>query len=396
MARTKKRTSQRRFGSIRQLPSGRFQARYLDPATGERVKAPRTFAEEAQADVWLSGVETDMIRGVLGAPSATAGITTREWSDKWLELKEGQRANTRARDEAALAWALPIIGDTAVADVSVAQMQQVVAAMRKVLKPSSVERYTKTIGSMFTAAIESDLRTQRTPVREDVLGMPKVRKSRRQRVLSPEELRAVVDQLGATDDQGNAPNARYQALVLVAGITGLRWGEVIALRPMDVNMVDGTITVAQTVEENNGKVRVVPITKTDAGARSFVAPPLVLDAIAAHLLDHRPHIKPNQLIFTGPTGAILRKNFNERKFKPACEAVGIPVGRANGGMHFHQLRKTAATYLVDAKVHVRVMQSRLGHTDPRMSLGIYAQASDPADREAADRLQSMMAAAFAN
>ena len=52
----------RTFGYIRKLPSGRWQASYLDDRTAERVWAPSTFATRTDASLWLSSVETDMAR----------------------------------------------------------------------------------------------------------------------------------------------------------------------------------------------------------------------------------------------------------------------------------------------------------------------------------------------
>ena len=55
----------RTFGYIRKLPSGRWQASYLDDRTAERVWAPSTFATRTDASLWLSSVETDMARGAM-------------------------------------------------------------------------------------------------------------------------------------------------------------------------------------------------------------------------------------------------------------------------------------------------------------------------------------------
>ena len=54
--------TRRRFGSVRRLPSGRWQARYWD-AAGNRLTAPTTFATKTDAQRWLSAAETDMARG---------------------------------------------------------------------------------------------------------------------------------------------------------------------------------------------------------------------------------------------------------------------------------------------------------------------------------------------
>jgi hypothetical protein len=54
--------TRRRFGAIRKLPSGRFQARYRAPDGLER-RAPETFDTKTDAEVWLTRIEADLIRG---------------------------------------------------------------------------------------------------------------------------------------------------------------------------------------------------------------------------------------------------------------------------------------------------------------------------------------------
>jgi len=58
---------------------------------------------------------------------------------------------------------------------------------------------------------------------------------------------------------------------------------------------------------------------------------------------------------------------------------------------FHDLRRAAATALVLEGVDLKTAQTRLGHSDPRLTLGLYAQASSEADRDAADRVGARFA-----
>jgi integrase len=65
---------------------------------------------------------------------------------------------------------------------------------------------------------------------------------------------------------------------------------------------------------------------------------------------------------------------------PAKQAAGFP------DLRFHDLRHTAATALVTEGVDLKTAQVRLGHADPRTTLRIYAQATDKADRAAAEKV----------
>lgn len=82
----------RTFGNVRKLPSGRYQARYLDPS-GHRHRAPRTFATLGDANRWLSATEAAIARGAWIDPRAGT-ITFREYADGWLESRPGLRPRT--------------------------------------------------------------------------------------------------------------------------------------------------------------------------------------------------------------------------------------------------------------------------------------------------------------
>src|SRR5689334_14764904 len=86
-------------------------------------------------------------------------------------------------------------------------------------------------------------------------------------------------------------------------------------------------------------------------------------------------------VFASPDGESLEySNFRRRHWLPACEAAGV------GGLSFHDLRRANATGLVAEGVDLKTAQTRLGHSDPRLTLAIYAQKTTEGDRHAADLL----------
>ncbi|MBA2282003.1 MAG: site-specific integrase [Acidimicrobiia bacterium] len=230
--------------------------------------------------------------------------------------------------------------------------------------------------SIFAAAVDSDLLT-RSPVRPRSLGLHVVRRPARP-TLTPDEVRRLAD----------AGPARYRALVLLAGTVGLRWGECVGLRVADVDFLRRRIRVEQTVEEISGHVRVVAATKSEAGKRSFALPEFLVDELAAHLATHRQGVAPDDLVFLGPKGGILRRTFEARVFKPAVDAAGLPEN-----LTFHGLRHVATTLMIANNEHQKVIQHRLGHADPAMSLGVYGHVPDTLDQEAAGRLHWLFTAA---
>jgi integrase len=87
------------------------------------------------------------------------------------------------------------------------------------------------------------------------------------------------------------------------------------------------------------------------------------------------------LLFVGSEGGPLRyERWRRRVWLPAIQAAGLV------GLTFHDLRRANATALVADGVDLKTAQARLGHSDPRLTLGIYAQATSAGDRAAADSL----------
>ena len=118
-------------------------------------------------------------------------------------------------------------------------------------------------------------------------------------------------------------------------------------------------------------------------------PKSVLGEVALHIETCRPEIAADDLIFIGPRGGILRRHFLARILKPAAERAGIEIG-SRTGLDFHGLRHLATTMMVTNGEHPRVMQTRLGHATPTLTLGLYAHVPDELDRAAADRLDELL------
>lgn len=365
----------RQFGAVDKLPSGHWRARYRD-ASGRRATAPTTFRTRADANAFLAIVQSDLVRGQYIDPREGRILVT-EWAESWL-ARPGKRSASVARDTQALAVFLPRIGNLSLAAVTPRDVQEAIDERSRHAKPATVGRDFAALRAMFNAAIDADL-IGRSPARK--VALPRIVRPERM-TLDPLQLRRLVDEV---------PD-HYKALVLTAGVFGLAWEEVIALRVRDVDFMRRTITVAQTVEELAGHVRIVPEGKRPARLRTMATPPFATDAIAKHLVASRPGetVDTNALVFLGPRGGILRRRFGERILRPAARRAGLD------GLTFHGLRHAATSSLVDIGVHPRVMAARIGHGTARTTMEVYARASDSADREAARLLQDRFASAFAD
>lgn len=92
-----------------------------------------------------------------------------------------------------------------------------------------------------------------------------------------------------------------------------------------------------------------------------------------------------EYVFTMPEGGPLDyAHWRMRYWIPATKAIGLPW------LTFHDLRRANATAMVSAGIDLKTAQTRLGHSDPRLTLAVYAQATSTADRDAADRVGELL------
>ena len=116
--------SKRRFGRVRRLPSGRWQARYKGPEGIDRP-APRTFAFKTDAERWLALMEAEIVRGDWIDPDA-GRVTFGKYAETWIEERPGLRAKTVELYRYLLRRHLaPTFGPLALADISEQRVRRV-------------------------------------------------------------------------------------------------------------------------------------------------------------------------------------------------------------------------------------------------------------------------------
>ena len=182
----------------------------------------------------------------------------------------------------------------------------------------------------------------------------------------------------------NAMPARFSALVVVAALSGLRWGELVALRRRDIDLDAGTVRVTRKLAALRIHLEFGP-PKSVAGVRVVALPAAAVDALTTHLSEHTAD-GPDALVFTGEKGALLRSgNFGRAvKWTRTVAAVGLP------GFHFHDLRHTGNTLAAASGASTRELMQRMGHASMRAAL-IYQHATSERDREIASAMDRRIA-----
>ncbi len=253
------------------------------------------------------------------------------------------------------------------------------------LSPRTVNTYVSLVGTILNAAVDNSY-LERSPL---------LRRSGAGRVPNVKNLPADAREVWLTRAQLNTLAstiaARYRALVLVAALTGLRWGELIALRwgdlhldaPFDDGAVQGVgrvrITKAVSDPSRSGKGRQRG-PKTKAGRREIA---LDQETVAA-LTAHRKLVgdEDDELVFTSPGGSrgnggqLSSSNF-ARVWKEALKDAKLAhLWPDYRGLHFHDLRHTHATWLIARQIPSIAVAKRLGHASPVVTMMVYAHVTE--------------------
>jgi integrase len=263
-----RRNDRRAFGSLRRLPSGRWQARYRD-LSGRSHTAPQTFTTKPEAARFLAQVQTDLARGEWTDPRA-GRVAFAEWAARWQETTTNLRPNTRALHTYLLhRFLLPAFGPTALADIDLMAVRAWLAGLEaQPVSPNTVAKAYRLLARIMDTAVEAGV-LLRNPC--SVKGAATERAA---------EMRvATIAQVAALAE---AIHPRYRALVLVAAYAGLRWGELVGLRVKRVDLLHGRIAVAEQATEIAGHFTWGP-PKTEAGRRAVTLPAVAAAALADHL-----------------------------------------------------------------------------------------------------------------
>lgn len=358
-------TGRRHFGSVRQR--GRlWEASYWHE--GRRHLATTRFATKGDALAHLSGVETSIRQGSWVDPGA-GRMPVADLAQRWFASNPTKRGSTATRDEIAIRVHIePALGPTAINRVTPADVQKIVNEWRGVHAPRTVRRNYGVLRAMFSFAVANDW-IARSPCRN--VKLPAVTSTRRLDLTADDVARIVA----------NVPEL-HRPMVWLGAVLGLRWSEVVGLRVGRLDLLEGTVTVTEAITRGKGGRLVSGPPKSAAGRRTVTLPGPLVELLAAHLARGRPSpLDAGALLFTDADGGPVRyENWRRRVWAPAVEAAGCV------GAGFHDLRRLAATSLVVGGVDIKTAQHRLGHSDPRMTLAVYASAPKAADRAAAEVL----------
>jgi integrase len=360
--------TRRDFGTVRQLPSGRWQARYRHPRTNERIVAPTTFKMKGDAARWLTGIQREIERGTWIDPE-WGKATLCDYASSWLAQRTLRPRTVELYQGLLVRYILPGLGRTELAELTPRDVRSWHAALLKRGQPGpvTVAKAYRLLRTICETAVSDEMIT-RNPC--NIKGAA-VEHSEERPVLSVAEVGALAV----------AIDERYAVIVLLGAWCGLRLGEALALTRSDVDLDAGTVRIEKSAAELKSGERIVGPPKTRAGIRVIFMPPHVVPALRSHL-ERFSGPNPTDLIFTGTQGQPLRRASLYTAWLRATDGLGMK------GVRLHDLRHTGATLAAATGASTRELMLRLGHASSDAALR-YQHATANRDEAIARALSSL-------
>ena len=355
----------RHFGSVRKLPSGRYQVRYRPAPEAPLRSAPQTFKTKADANAWLTRTEGDLLKGEWIDPRA-GRITLRDYSTVWLERRPDLRPSTAAKYRDLLdRHILPSLGDSLMSSLQPSAVRAWWAALHAD-KPATAAGAYRLLSTICRTAV-ADQVIVRTPCTVKGGGVEK----------AAERPTAKVAELAAAVA---AVPEKYQAALLLAAWCQLRRSEILGLQRRDVDELHATLKVQRGLVVHGGQ-KAIGRPKTDAGVRTVAIPSNVVEVLSKHLEEH-VGVEATAWLFAGRDGQPITPRTLDRIWERARGSIGRP------DLRLHDLRHTGLTLAAATGATTAELMLRAGHASPAAALR-YQHATEDRDRVLADALAAL-------
>jgi integrase len=183
-----------------------------------------------------------------------------------------------------------------------------------------------------------------------------------------------------------------EALYVVALTTGMRQGELLGLKWMDLDLALGTVQVRRTISRLAKKGFTVSEPKTAKSRRKIHLTHLAIEALKRHRLRQNeaklaagPAWDEQGWVFCNTVGRPIEVgNMIRRSFRRILTKAELPIIR------FHDLRHSAASLLLSLGVHAKIVQELLGHSQIGLTLDTYSHVLPSLQEEAVSRLNTLL------
>lgn len=357
-----------------------------DPKTGRRRR--RFFTVDGSYKDAQRALTAALHQRDTGFEVLPGRMTVAHFLQRWLSdyAATNVAPSTHARYRVAVTKHLiPHIGALQLAALRPVHVQSLQAVcLKEGLSPRTVVQHHR----ILSEALKHAVRWQLIPTNPAAAISPPRFEAREMRFLSQPQLRDLLD---------SARGSFLRPLVYLAVHTGARSGELLAIRWSDLDLQVGRLSIVRTAQRIPGSGIVFSAPKTHRSRR-----PITLSSEAiAMLREHRavqnasrlalgPAFEDNDLVFCQPTGRPYEPGQISKAFGALVRTTDLPA------LRFHDLRHTAASLLLSAGVHPKVVSERLGHASVQITMDTYSHVLPDLQREAADAMDIILGSGRSN
>jgi integrase len=324
----------------------RFVACYRDPEG--RQRSAGTYSSRRAAERAGSREEAKVGEGAWHDHSRGQVTFAAYVETVWLPSKQVETSTLAAYRSYLDKHFIPVFGRRPMGKILPSEVQRwVTTATSDGLSAASVRKYHTMLSSVFERALRDRVITFNPCAHTE---LPKVVK-KSTRTLTPAEYDAILAALPT----------QYRLMIETAINTGLRWGELIALKPRHLDLIKHKLTVEETVVEvsiKNSPTGHRMLTKPypkDNEPRTMGLPAELVTQLGAHIAERR--LGPDDLLFATRDGTpISRNTFRTRIWLPAVAASGIDFE-----VRVHDLRHAHASWLLAGGSDLKAVMDRMGH-----------------------------------
>jgi integrase len=305
----------------------------------------------------------------LPAPTTVGGLI-----DRYVASLGSRSTRYAERQESTLrVWVRPVIGELALASWSSADSEAVLDRARAQLAPATVQNIGATMRALVTFAHKSRWFARETdPMwlvryssKAEVQGQA-VGFVQRSTLPTDAECARLFDALDA------AGHPDWALAMRLKHRSGLRWGELIALRPSDVDFGEQRIIrVHRAVEESQQGLAIKSTKNRQRRVTTF--PTSLVSPLQARSSWVEVERSPDDLLFPGHDGGYANRRWFQRVWARAARQAGWPMKRKTAAVwHPHDLRHVAACWLLfDVGLDPAVVATLLGHANAAFTMSRY-------------------------
>lgn len=364
-----------------------------DPVTGKDKQASKSgFLTKKDAQLAAALFERQFHNGEYIQPSS---ITFQALCDDWLKhyLSQGAKESSHRARRIALNHVINAFGQSLIQKINKKMYQDLIDELANKFSTNYISSIHSSANMVFTYAHDNKLIKD---IPSEGVKLPKKKKtvadlkndSINEKFLEKEELEeflTVVKEEGLEGDLLTFAMLAY---------TGLRIGEMIALQWSDIDFSNNTLRVYKTYyNPSNNKLHYQLLTpKTESSVRTITIDPLLIKLLNMHRNEQNLIAKNNAPLYVNNDFIFATNEGYPKTIKSIATRLDRILKKTSIEKNItpHSFRHTHTSLLIEANVHIKEIQERLGHSDINTTMDIYAHMTKNVKKEASTKFSNLM------